>query len=755
MRRFLVVLAVLTATFTTLSAAPSDANQLSGFTRENAQAERQWEQKFRAMPDTTKLRDNMQRLAARPHNVGSPYDKDNAEWLVATFKQWGLDAHIETFDVLFPTPKERAVELVEPRKYTAKLEEPAIAVDPTSGQKAEQLPTYNAYSIDGDVTAPLVYVNYGRPDDYEQLDRLGVSVKGAIVIARYGASWRGIKPKVAAEHGAVGCIIYSDPKDDGYFEGDVYPAGPFRNQWGVQRGSVEDMPLYPGDPLTPGVGATPDAKRLPLSEVKTLTKIPVLPISYGDAQPLLAELGGPVAPEEWRGALAITYHVGPGPAKVHLLVKSNWDRKPINDVIVTIPGAQFPNEWIVRGNHYDGWVNGAQDPISGMSPEMEELRTYSELLKQGWRPKRTIVYAAWDGEEPGLLGSTEWGETHAEELRQKAVAYINTDGNGRGYLGIQGSHSLEAFINDIARDITDPEKNIPVWQRLKLLNISKAKTDEDRKDVRDRSELRINALGSGSDYTVFVDHLGVASLNLGYGGEGDGGIYHSIYDDFYWYTHFDDTNFVYGRALAQTVGSSVMRLADADVVPLNFNGMADTYGRYVDELEKLAKKKRDDAVERNRELDEGMFAATADPTKKSVPPPRLTVPPYLNFAPLKNSLEALKASAQKYEAALTHAQADGGAMLSKASSVNLKLVATERALTLTEGLPDRPWFQHQIYAPGFYTGYGVKTMPAVREAIEQDKWPLAEQSIESLGKVLTNEATAIDAATAELEKAGL
>jgi len=753
MRRFLVVTAVLIATLTTLSAAPADSDQLPGYTRENAQAERQWEQKFRAMPDPAKIRDNMQRLAARPHHVGSPYDKDNAEWLISTFKGWGLDAHIETFDVLFPTPKERAVELVEPKKYVAKLEEPTIAVDPTSGQKAEQLPTYNAYSIDGDVTAPLVYVNYGIPEDYEQLDRMGISVKGAIVIARYGHSWRGIKPKVAAEHGAVGCIIYSDPRDDGYFEGDVFPKGAYRNEWGVQRGSVEDMPLYPGDPLTPGVGATADAKRLPLSEVKVFTKIPVLPISYGDAQPLLSALEGPVAPENWRGALPITYHVGPGPAKVHLLVKSNWDRKPVNDVIVTIPGSQFPDQWVLRGNHYDGWVNGAQDPLSGMAPEMEELRAYADLLKQGWKPKRTIIYAAWDGEEPGLLGSTEWAETHGDELKQKAVAYINSDGNSRGYLFVGGSHSLENLVNDVAREINDPEKNMPVWQRLKLLEIERAKNDEDRKDVRDRKDLRIQALGSGSDYTVFVDHLGIASMNIGYGGEAGGGIYHSIYDDFYWYTHFDDPTFVYGRALAQTAGTAVMRLADADVVPLNFNSSAETYGRYVDELEKLAKKKRDDAIERDRELDEGVFTATADPTKKSVPPPRLAIPPYLNFAPLKNGIEAMKDSARKYELAFSKAQANGGEAFAKAAAVNAKLTETERALSMDHGLPDRPWFKNEIYAPGFYTGYGVKTMPAVREAIEEDKWPLAEQSIDVVGKVLTNEAAAIDAATAELEKA--
>ena len=749
MRRFVAVLVVLLAIFPTLSAAPSDSGQLAGYTRDNSQSERQWEQKFRALPDPARIRDNMQRLSARPHHVGSPYDKDNAEWLLATFKQWGLDAHIETFNVLFPTPKQRAVELIEPKRYVAKLEEPAIPVDPTSGQKAEQLPTYNAYSIDGDVTAPLVYVNYGIPDDYDQLDRLGISVKSAIVIARYGHSWRGIKPKVAAEHGAVGCIIYSDPHEDGYFEGDVFPKGALRNEWGAQRGSVDDIPLYPGDPLTPGVGATADAKRLPLAEVKTLTKIPVLPISYGDAQPLLSALEGPVAPEAWRGSLPITYHVGPGPAKVHLLVKSNWDLKPLNDVIVTIPGSELPNEWVIRGNHHDAWVNGAQDPISGMAPEMEELRALSELLKQGWRPKRTIIYAAWDGEEPGLLGSTEWAETHADELRQKAVAYFNTDGNDRGFLGVEGSHSLESFINDVARDITDPETNTSVWERRKLYDISNAKTDEDRKGVRDRSQLRIEAIGSGSDYTVFVDHLGIASLNLGYGGEVDGGIYHSIYDDFCWYTHFDDPTFVYGRALSQTLGTAVMRLADADVVPLEFNGMADTYARYVDELEKLAKKKRDDAIERDRELDEGVFTAVADPTKKSVPPPRLVIPPYLNFAPLHNAVDTLKNSAGKYQAAFAAAQADGS--LAKASAVDAKLIATEHALTNNQGLPERPWFKNQLYAPGFYTGYAAKTMPAIREAIEQDKWPLADQSIAVVAKVLQNEAAAIDSATAELE----
>src|SRR6266516_668388 len=527
-----------------LAATPSPAGDLRGYSADAAKAQREWETKFRAIPSPDSLREYMRHLAARPHHVGSPYDKANAEWILAKFKSFGLDAQIETFDVLFPTPKERVVELVAPTKFVAKLQEPPVVGDPTSSQQAEQLPTYNAYSIDGDVTAPLVYVNYGVPADYEQLERMGISVKGAIVIARYFGSWRGIKPKVAAEHGAVGCIIYSDPRDDGFTQGDVYPQGPWRPKDGVQRGSVMDMPLYPGDPLTPGVGATKDAKRLQVSEAPTITKIPVLPISYGDAQPLLAALRGAMAPQEWRGGLGITYHVGPGPAKVHLRVKSDWSLKTLYDVIARIPGAAAPDEWVIRGNHHDAWVNGAEDPISGLVAELEEARALGDLYKQGWRPKRTIIYAAWDGEEPGLLGSTEWAEAHADELRQHAVAYLNSDTNGRGYLGVEGSHSLEKLINGVALDIEDPESGVSSWRRVQASRILNG-SPEARKDARDREDLRIGALGSGSDYSSFIDHLGIASLNLGYGGEDEGGIYHSIYDDFYWFTHFSDSAFVY------------------------------------------------------------------------------------------------------------------------------------------------------------------------------------------------------------------
>jgi N-acetylated-alpha-linked acidic dipeptidase len=754
MHRWQFTALLLLSTLAVFASPAEEPATLQGFSANASQAERDWEGKFRSIPSPDNLRDYMKRLSARPHHVGSPYDKDNAEWILARFEEWGWDAHIENFDVLFPTPKERLVEMLEPTPFKAKLEEPTVAEDPTSGQHDEQLPTYNAYSADGDVTAPLVYVNYGVPQDYEQLERLGISVKGAIIIARYGGSWRGIKPKVGAEHGAVGCLIYSDPSGDGYFEGDVFPRGAFRPRDGVQRGSVMDDTLYTGDPLTPGVGATKDAKRLALKDVQTLTKIPTLPLSYADAQPLLAALKGPMAPAQWRGALPFPYHVGPGPAKVHLKVNSNWDLKTLYDVIGRISGSGSPDEWVLRGNHHDAWVNGAEDPISGTVAELEEARAFGELLKRGWKPKRTIIYGVWDGEEPGLLGSTEWAEEHADELTRNAVAYLNSDSNGRGYFFVEGSHSLEKFINGVARDVEDPEKSISVWKRDQLRRIEEATTPEERQEARDRPDLRIGALGSGSDYGAFVDHLGIASLDFGYGGEDGGGIYHSIYDDFYWYTHFSDTGYVYGRALAQTAGTAVMRLADAELLPFDFSNFADTIHRYVDELKKLLRTKQDEARELNKEIEEGVFTATADPRKTFVPPNPEEIPPYLNFAPLENATDALTQSAQRYRKAVEKANANGGAVLASASlsSLNALLIQSERKLTSPQGLPGRAWYKHEIYAPGVYTGYGVKTIPAVRESIEQKKWKLADQGIIEVGKTLADEAAIISSAADELEK---
>jgi len=746
-----------------------DPAPLRGFSAEGARVERGWETKFKAIPEPARMREAMRLLSARPHHVGSPYDRQNAEWLRDQFRAYDWQAEIERFDVLFPTPTRRVVELVAPTTFRAALQEPAVPEDPTSGQQGEQLPTYNAYSTDGDVTGPLVFVNRGIPADYEELERHGVSVKGAIVIARYGGSWRGIKPKVAAEHGAVGCLIYSDPRDDGYAGGDVFPKGPMRPRDGVQRGSVADLPTYPGDPLTPGVGATPGATRLALKDAATITKIPVLPISYGDAEPLLAALGGQVVPGGWRGGLPLTYRFGPGPARVHLVVQSDWGTKPLYDVIARLPGSGEPDEWVIRGNHHDAWVNGAEDPVSGLAAELEEARALGTLYRQGWRPKRTILYAAWDGEEPGLLGSTEWAETHERELAEHAVAYLNSDTNGRGYLGIEGSHTLEPFITGVADDVTDPERGVSAAKRLRAATVLTGSADE-RRDARARADLRIGALGSGSDFTPFLQHLGIAALNVGYGGEDEGGIYHSVYDSFYWYTHFSDTSFVYGRALAQTMGVAVMRLADADVLPLAFTNLAQTAREYARELEQLRDRRADEITERNRRIDDGTYVATSDPRAPTTVPPRLAPAPHLNFAPVLDALDSLDHAARRYEDAYARwsgAVRGTGALLAGAAdgartppatprpaalhALDAHLLASERRLTSAAGLPRRPWYRHLLYAPGYYTGYGVKTMPGAREAIEQGDWQDADAQLRRIADVLTQEAAHVSRAAALLD----
>jgi len=733
--------------------SPGDTDLL-GYDSQGAGAQGDWEQKFQEGISADNIRENMRRLSARPHNVGSPYDKDNAEWILAKFKSWGFDAKIETFQVLFPTPKTRVLELLKPTRFRASLQEPALAADPTSGQTAEQLPTYNAYSADGDVTARLVYVNYGSREDYDQLDRLGISVKGAIVIARYGAGWRGIKPKVAAEHGAIGCIIYSDPAGDGYAQGDTYPVGGWRSKQGVQRGSVMDTD-YPGDPLTPGVGATADAKRLSLAEAKTITKIPVLPISSADALPLLAAIGGRIAPESWRGAMPVTYHVGPGPALVHLEVASHWDVKPIYDVIATLHGAEDADQWVIRGNHHDAWVNGAEDPISGQAEMLEEARVLGALHAAGWTPKRTVIYCAWDGEEPGLLGSVEWVETHVGELQKHAVSYLNSDSNGRGFLYAGGTQDLGVLVSEVARGIQDPETKLSVYERARLAGIADAKSADERADLRKRKDLEIDALGDGSDFTAFQDFAGISTLNLEFGGEEAGTQYHSIYDSFYWYTHFADTNFAYGRALAQVAGTTMLRLADAAFIPVDYAPQAEAITKYEDELESLLKQKQDEYTERDLELREGVFAATVDPRKPLIAPPVEPVPPFIDFAPLKNAVSDLQKSASRYSKALTAYRAKGSPPLtpSAATKLNADLLVVSRKFLNATGLPERPWFKNQIYAPGAYTGYGAKPIAAVREYMDQRLWLKAEAQVPQVAHAVENAAVSIDQCAQDLEAA--
>ena len=702
-----------------------DAQDLiMGFLEKETDAQITLEAKFDALLNADNLDSWMKYLTAEPHHVGSPYDKKVVDFVAAKFKEWGYQVRIEKFDVLFPTPKLRLVEMLAPTTYKASLTEPPVKGDPYSDQTKEALPGYNAFSVDGDVTADLVFVNYGIPEDYVELERRGISVEGKIVIAKYAGSWRGIKPKLAAEKGAIGCLIYSDPEDDGYYRGDVYPKGPFKNEYGIQRGSVMDMPMAPGDPLTPGYGATDDAVRIDIKEANTLTKIPVLPISYHDALPLLTALEGPVVPNSWKGALPITYHIGPGPAKVHLKLEFNWELKPAYDVIATMKGSILPDEWVIRGNHHDAWVHGANDPVSGLVALMEEARVVGDLVKQGHQPKRTMMYCAWGAEEQGLLGSTEWVETHAKELKEKVVAYINTDGTGAGFLNAGGSHTLEMFFDEISKSVMDPVMNVSVFERRNALEKVKNNTSW--------AHYKLGALGSGSDYSPFFQHLGIASFNMGFGGESSGGEYHTMYDSYQHYKRFKDPNFQYGVTLAKVAGRTSLRLANAHILPFEFTHFTSVVKKYANEVINLAGSLREDANRHNMLINNGTYALASNPKNNLKVPEKKASVPYFNFAPLDNALIILTAQSDNFTKTVNNRS------LSYHSRRNLNTILRnmERALTREHGLPKRPWYKHHIYAPGFYTGYGVKTLPGVREAIEQSEFEQVQAQIDILASVI-------------------
>jgi len=686
-------------------------------------------------------------LTAKPHHPGSEQGRVNIDYMAERFESWGYDVEVEWFDILLPVPVKRELQLLAPEAYTAGLLEDVVAGDESSAERDEVLPPYNAFSVDGDVTAELVFVNYGIPEDYELLERHGVDVTGKIVIAKYGRSWRGIKPKLAAEKGAIGALIYSDPADDGYAAGDVYPAGPFKNASGVQRGSVMDMPLYPGDVLTPGKPAIKGTRRLKREDAPTLTQIPVLPISYRDAEPLLAALGGETVPRDWQGGLPITYHLGPGPAQVRLALGFDWQMIKVGNVIARLEGSTYPDQWVLRGNHHDGWNHGAADPVSGMVALMDEARSVARLAEAGQPPARTLVYAGWDAEEPGLIGSTEWVEKHLKVLDAKAVAYINTDGNSRGFAYVGGSHTLEPFFNEVLRAVDDPQTGVSVDERLRA-RIAVTGTPERRAELADRKDLRISPLGSGSDYTPFLQHAGIASVNLGFGGEGNGGSYHTLYDTYEHYTRFRDPGFVYGRALADLAGTATLRLANAPVLPFRFAGLADNLIHYLAELEKLADSEREKAEQTNRLLREGAFDLALDPTRTLTAPGEAAAVPHFNFAPLKNAIDRVNEGAGLLDAAL--AGLDGSEAIDF-TALNERLYLSERALTSTAGLPGRDWYRHQIYAPGFYTGYGVKTLPRVRESIEAELYAEVDGEIAFTAAVLEGFADYLDEMLALIE----
>lgn len=758
-----VVWALITccSTFAGATTDPVGSGPLFGYSYDAAIRERAWEGRFDGQVDPAELRRWLQQLTSAPNQYGSPHDKANAEFILAKFRQWGWNAHIEQFDVMVPTPKKLSLEMVSPTTYIAKLHESPVAGDPTS-RLAGALPPYAVYGADGDVTGELIYVNYGMPSDYDELARLGVSVEGKIVIVRYGAGWRGIKPQLAYEHGAIGCIIYSDPHDDGYFRGDVYPNGGWRPPQGVQRGSVMEQQLYPGDPTTPGYGSTPGARHIPIADAKTIQKIPVLPISYADATPLLEALGGPVAPEAWRGALPFTYHVGGERAKVHLVVESDWGLRPIYDVVAKLKGSTWPDQWVMRGVHHDAWVFGAYDPLAGTVALLGEAKAMGTLYKQGWRPKRTVVYTSWDAEEPMLLGSTEWAETHAKELRQKAVLYVNSDTLARGFLRGEGaSPSVVHLITQAAADVTDPETGVSVLERarahLLVSGLAKGASPEARENaerVRRGGDLPVGALGSGSDYGAFVDHLGITAMDVRFGGEDDdGGIYHSRYDSFAHFVRFGDPGFKYVAAEAKVVGRIIMRTGDAKVLPYRLGDFSTTLDRYLGQLHQLVDTTEKTTSRQHNLLDSGAYKLAADPMSTVVPPERLSDVPKIDLGPLDEAAKHLEKSVQAYDAAYAkRAASDFDMPAAQLTKVNTLLGSMAQALTDPRGLPGREWYKNMLYAPGTLTGYSVKTVPGVREAIEARQWAVANQYVGITAGVIDHYRTQLEQLTALLEQ---
>ncbi|HMD36586.1 MAG TPA: transferrin receptor-like dimerization domain-containing protein [Vicinamibacterales bacterium] len=695
--------------FVCLAAAISSAAWLSaqsparllGFSSTSSAAELDREKQFMALPSAKANEADFDVMTAEPHHVGSPYEIKLADYVAGEMRAAGLETTKYEYGVLVPWPGERTIEVVSPDPVKLEVDEETLRGDAWAAMPGI-LPAYNAYSPSGDVTADVVYVNFGVPADYETLATMGVDVKGKIVIARYGGSWRGIKPKVGAEHGAVGCIIYSDPHEDGYFQGDVYPDGPWRG-WGmIQRGSVMDMPRYPGDPSTPDRPSKPGVERIPTDRIPTFSPIPVQPMSYRDASQILRRLKGAVTPGEWRGSLPMTYHAGPGPAKVHMRLQMDYGQRRLINVVGRLTGSVAPDEWIIVGSHRDAWVFGASDSVSGHVSMMAAARAFGEMARRGWRPRRSILFVSWDGEEPGLLGSTEWVEDLANDLKAHAAIYVNRDA-GAGGTTFNGSavHSLTPFLYEIARSVpTGGAKGQTLYDTWLARTREQASRDR-----RPAAAPNVGALGSGSDYTAFLDYIGVASADVGLSGTGGDGTYHSTYDHPGWFKKYIDPEFKFSVVASQMTGVMLLRLADAELLPLDY----ESYGRqildYVNEIEKEAVK--------------------ASPQKAKT----------VDFA-------GLAAAAAEFTKAGARLRVRGESALSKSSDaqtladLNRRLMTTEREFIEPSGLPDRPWFRHVIYAPGLYTGYGVKTIPGVREAIDAGNFARAAEQAQIVIRAL-------------------
>ena len=722
----------------------------------SAVAEARLEEQLKSEVSAENIGAYIKQHTARPNYPGAPYAQSVAEQTLALFKEWGWDAEIESFSVMFPRSLEQTVELLGTERYRAQIHEPPIPGDPYTDNQAEILQPQFVYGPDGDVTAPLVYVNLGLREDYQALERLGVSVRGKIVIVRIGSLWRGGKVELAAEHGAAGILIYSDPKEDGYSRDAPYPAGPARTPDGVQRGSVL-YGKYPGDPLTPDQPAIAGAARLSKDDPKsTVARIPAVPLSYSDAQHFLAALGGQVVPEAWRGALPITYRVGPSQSDVHLKVKYDWKLLTWRDVIARLPGKVWPDELIIRGNHRDGWVYGAQDPHSGHSEMLEEARALGKLYRQGWRPKRTILYASWEGEEEGLIGSTEWTEAHRQQLLEHADIYMNTDGLGRGSVTGTGSASLAAFISSIAGDVSDPDSKVSTLQRARI---------EARDTIYDvpsslaggvpahaprydfqNDRLILEAPGYSSDHQAFVSNLGIPTLNMSFADpvmpEGQ---YHTSYDDFAYYSRFVDPGFLYGRAAAQLNGIAVLRLASAEVLPFRFDATAEAVTGEVDSVKRLYRTLVERAQRANQSLDDNAYIILRHPWRPIVPPQRQSLPA-LDFGPLESAAAAVDAAARKFMTA-QHAL-ETSRTKAQVATINHALLQVERTFLRASGLPERPYYKNELYSPGRL--WDTVPFPAIGDAMLDGKWEVAQEQLPLATQTVSSIARAIDAATAAL-----
>ena len=666
---------------------------LDGFSSENGLAEKRWEEQFRAVPQPKSAREHLRRLTLEPHIAGTKEDYATAIYVRDQFRSYGLNAELKEYDVWLPYPNAPGiVELITNRRQRLSVTEAVVPRDPTSSNP-KITPLFNGYSASGDVTGPLVYANYGLPTDYEELKKLGVDVKGKIVIVRYGNSFRGVKAKVAQDHGAIGCIIYSDPADDGYMQGDVYPKGPWRPVASGQRGSVQYLFDYPGDPLTPGKPAIDGVPRLKPEEATDLTRIPVQPIAYDVAKTMIAPLQGPVRPKGFQGGLPFAYHVG-GTSDVKVRLKTDMDYKTrkIWNVVARIDGSEQKDRWIVMGNHRDAWVFGAVDPNSGTSAMLEVARGFGELLKQGWTPKRTIFLCSWDAEEYGLIGSTEWAEEYATDLREKAVAYLNVDvAVAGGNFGASSVPSLWKVLRGVTRDVKDPKKGTSIYQQWQ------ERAREARLPGDPIIEARIDSLGSGSDYTPFLQHLGVPSIDMGF--NGDYGVYHSAYDSFYWMDHFGDPGFVYHVAAAQLWGTLGMRLANADVLPFDYTDYANQLQQFFNEAMKFAKEYKLDSS----------FDEKA----------------------MNNAIEEFGKAAERAERIQQRASSQTGDK-AKLANINDTLIAVEREFTDERGLRGRSWYKHQIYAPGIYTGYAAQPLTDFRQSIDDRNSTNTRESLQRI-----------------------